>query len=206
MLLELSHTSASLSSYFYFIKSVLICCCTYYTMFLLWLPSRCIYNLLTDTLQGPGGVAKTFSSSHTWELFNLHFSTNCTSFNVWVRYFFAWNFKGTLWNSTQNILLIHCEKRYIYNDENLKVPKFTRSNSFLRPVPVNSNYIGKIYQYQPATKHSKMQTLCISLSIFSSVITQTLDQSYDLPISANEAILNNMVECKARCWVFLCLW
>ena len=29
-----------------------------------------------------------------------------TSFNVWVRYF-EWNFKGTLWNSTQNILPIH---------------------------------------------------------------------------------------------------
>ena len=28
------------------------------------------------------------------------------SFNVWVRYF-VWNFKGYLWNSTQNILLIH---------------------------------------------------------------------------------------------------
>ena len=29
-----------------------------------------------------------------------------TSFNVWVRYF-VWNFKGTLWNSTQNISPIH---------------------------------------------------------------------------------------------------
>ena len=30
----------------------------------------------------------------------------CIKINVWVRYF-VWNFKGYLWNSTQNILPIH---------------------------------------------------------------------------------------------------
>ena len=35
------------------------------------------------------------------------------SFNVWVRYF-VWNFKGYLWNSTQNILPIHW-KMYIHS-------------------------------------------------------------------------------------------
>ena len=34
----------------------------------------------------PGGVSKMSTSSSTWELVILHFSTNFTSFNVWVRY------------------------------------------------------------------------------------------------------------------------
>ena len=37
-----------------------------------------------------------------------------TSFNVWARYF-VWNFKGTLWNSTQNILPIHWKIWFLYN-------------------------------------------------------------------------------------------
>ena len=46
-----------------------------------------------------------------YELLNLRalkFSTlqKIASFSAWVRYF-VWNFKGTLWNSTQNILPIH---------------------------------------------------------------------------------------------------
>ena len=39
---------------------------------------------------------------------NLHFYT---SFNVWIRYF-VWNFKGHLWNSTQNILPIPWKIRF----------------------------------------------------------------------------------------------
>ena len=54
----------------------------------------------------PGGRFK-----NTYELLNLRslkFSLwiKSTSFNLWVRYF-VWNFKGTLWNSTQNIFPIH---------------------------------------------------------------------------------------------------
>ena len=36
----------------------------------------------------------------------FHMWIKYTSSNVWVRYF-VWNFKGNLWNSTQNILPIH---------------------------------------------------------------------------------------------------
>ena len=45
--------------------------------------------------QGPRGR---FKNTYEWIKFK--------SFNIWVRYF-VWNFKGTLWNSTQNILLVH---------------------------------------------------------------------------------------------------
>ena len=42
-----------------------------------------------------------------------------TSFNVWARYF-VWNFKGTLWNSTQNILPIHWKIWFLYDIEILR--------------------------------------------------------------------------------------
>ena len=37
-----------------------------------------------------------------------------SSFSEWARYF-VWNFKGYLWNSTQNILPIHWKIRFWYN-------------------------------------------------------------------------------------------
>ena len=43
-----------------------------------------------------------------------------TSFNVWVRYFVR-NLKGTLWNSTQNILHIHWKIWFLYNIEILEL-------------------------------------------------------------------------------------
>ena len=49
-----------------------------------------------------------------------------TSFNVWVRYF-AWNFKGTLWNSTQNILPIHWKIWFLCNFEILRALRFKSS-------------------------------------------------------------------------------
>ena len=62
-------------------------------------------------------------------------STNYTSFNVWVTYS-VWNFKGYLWNSTQNILPIHWMIRFLFNIENLRVLRFTSSYTFLNtPTP-----------------------------------------------------------------------
>ena len=57
-------------------------------------------------LMPPGGRFK-----NAYELLNLRalkisIFYKIISFNVWVRYF-LWNFKGTLSNSTQNILSIH---------------------------------------------------------------------------------------------------
>ena len=57
-------------------------------------------------IAGAGGHFK-----NTHELLNLRVPKilslyRIVSFNVWARYY-AWNFKGTLWNSTHSILPIH---------------------------------------------------------------------------------------------------
>ena len=48
------------------------------------------------------------------------------SFSVWERYF-ARNFKGALWNSTQNVLPIHWKIWFSYNAEILRARRFKRS-------------------------------------------------------------------------------
>ena len=53
---------------------------------------------------------------------------------MWVRYF-VWNFKGTLWNSTQNILFIHWKIWFLYNIEILRALRFKSSYSFLKCPP-----------------------------------------------------------------------
>ena len=58
------------------------------------------------------------------ELVNFHLSINYTSFNVWIRYF-VWNFKGNLWNSTQNILPVHWKGLSWFSIENLRALRFT---------------------------------------------------------------------------------
>ena len=44
--------------------------------------------------------------------------------------YFVWNFKGYLWNSTQNISPIHWKMRFLYSFENLRALIFTSSNVF----------------------------------------------------------------------------
>ena len=61
-------------------------------------------------------------------------SIKSTSFNVRVRYF-VWNFKGTVWNSTQNILPIHWKIWFLYNTEILKAPRFKSPYAFWTPPP-----------------------------------------------------------------------
>ena len=46
-----------------------------------------------------------------------------------------WNFKVTLWNSTQNILPIHWKLWFLYNTEILRAPRFKISYPFLNPPP-----------------------------------------------------------------------
>ena len=74
-----------------------------------------------------------------YELLNLralkfHLWIKSTSFNVWVRYF-VWNFKGNLWNSTQNIWPIHWKILFLYNIEILRALWFKSSYAFLTPPP-----------------------------------------------------------------------
>ena len=47
-----------------------------------------------------------------------------TYFNIWVKYF-VWNFKGYLWNPTQNLLSIHWKILFLYNVLILKALRFT---------------------------------------------------------------------------------
>ena len=53
------------------------------------------------------------------------------SFNVWARYF-VWNFKGYLWNSTQNILPIHWKIQFVHNVEILRACRFKSSYMLLK--------------------------------------------------------------------------
>ena len=83
---------------------------------------------------------------NTYELLNLRalkFSsvTESTSFNVWVKYF-VWNFKGTLWNSTQNIIPIHWKIWFLYNIEILRALGFKSSYSFLKCPPEIIIHVG----------------------------------------------------------------
>ena len=84
----------------------------------------CLTASATFSLERTRGQFKNF-----YELLNLHFSTNYTSFNVWARYF-AWNFKGYLWNSTQNSLPIHWKIWILHDVVNIRAPRFTSSYPF----------------------------------------------------------------------------
>ena len=62
---------------------------------------------------------------------------NCiktVSYNVWVRYF-VWNFKVTLWNSTQNILPIHWKMCILFTGEYLRTLRFKSLWAFLKCPP-----------------------------------------------------------------------
>ena len=85
-----------------------------------------------QTLGSERGISKMLMSSWSEELLNFRFSLNYPSFNVWVRYP-AWNFKGYLWNSTQNVSPIQWKMWYLYNIENFRALKFKSSNGFLKP-------------------------------------------------------------------------
>ena len=48
-----------------------------------------------------------------------------------------WNVKGELWNSTENILPIHCKMRFLCNIEILRAFGFKSSKVFLKRPPVH---------------------------------------------------------------------
>ena len=97
-------------------------------------------SLLRECHMAQVGISKTFMSLLFCELLNLHFSTNYTSFNMWVRYS-VWNFKGYLWNSTQNILPIHWKTWFLYNVKNLRAPRFMSSYAFFKCPQVSLSHI-----------------------------------------------------------------
>ena len=103
-------------------------------------PQMSWYDIISfsQKFSTPGSILKMFTSLSIcqWELLNLQFSTSYTSFNVWVRYF-VWNFKGYLWNSTQNIIPIHWKIHLLFNVENLTALRFTSLYAFLKRPPLD---------------------------------------------------------------------
>ena len=89
------------------------------------IPGTCTTHNFTHLVRGPSwphwGHSEGWQSwgafKSTYELLNLRalkFSPmNAIYIFQWIRYF-VWNFKGNLWNSTQNVLPIHWKKRFWY--------------------------------------------------------------------------------------------
>ena len=81
------------------------------------------------------------------------------SLNVLVRYF-VWNFEGFLWNSTQNTLQIHWKICRSLISEDLRAPRLTSSQVFLkRPWSPNSTVAPSWKQYLFANMKSIGLTL-----------------------------------------------
>ena len=55
--------------------------------------------------------------------------------------YFVWNFKGTLWNSTQNALPIHWKIWFLDNIEVLRALRFKSSYAFLKRSPEYSHHL-----------------------------------------------------------------
>ena len=68
-----------------------------------------------------------------------------------------WNFKGTLWNSTQNILPIHWEMRLLNNIEILRALRFKSSYAFLKHPPGSANGPESLlpFQHQIITRNNE---------------------------------------------------
>ena len=97
-----------------------------------------------------GGISKTHMSSWIWELLKLECCTKVISFNVWVRYF-VWNFKGDLWNSTQNIIPIHWKMQILFTGENLRALRFKSSQVFFETPPAVIQPIASLWYCLPIT-------------------------------------------------------
>ena len=79
------------------------------------------------------------------------------SFNEWVRYF-VWNFKGALWNSTQNISAIQWKMCILLSGENLRDLRFKSVEAILKqmrtmkPIQTNLVYMGVYVCVMVSTK------------------------------------------------------
>ena len=77
------------------------------------------------------------------------------SFNVWVRYF-VWNFKGTLWNSTQNILPIHWRMWILFTVEYFRALRFKSSY-------ICFHYDGNALSFNPGLQYPICMVQCTHL-------------------------------------------
>ena len=87
---------------------------------------------------GGGGVFKNAYELLTLRALTISMFHKNLSFNVWVKYF-EWNFKGILWNSTQNILPIHWKMCNLFISENLRALRFKSSYMVLNIVCIMQN-------------------------------------------------------------------
>ena len=69
-----------------------------------------------------------------------------------------WNFKGTLWNSTQNILLIHWKIRFLYNIGILRALRFKSSLVFLKRPPEAATVLTEFARHIPFNSENKHQS------------------------------------------------
>ena len=82
-----------------------------------------------------------------------------------------WNIKGTGWNSTQNIILIHWKMCSLSRSENLRGLRFTSSSMFLKRPPVQCQhiYIGLKRYAQPTirydTRYGAHDTICSEIHL-----------------------------------------
>ena len=94
------------------------------------------YKFYTYCSVTSGGAFQTCRWALTSKTLKFKCCIKIVSFNVWVRYF-VWNFKGTLWNSAQNILPIHWKMCILFPCEYLRALRFKSSYVFLKRPPGN---------------------------------------------------------------------
>ena len=94
----------------------------------------CLDHLQAQRRPSPCGTKVAFQKrlrAPQSELLYVQYWIKIVSFNVWVRYF-VWNFKGSLWNSTQNILPVHWKMCNWWIREILPALRFTSWYVFLK--------------------------------------------------------------------------
>ena len=101
---------------------------------------------------------------NTYELLNLRAlkyspvnEIQIFQINVWVKYF-VWNFKGTLWNSTQNILPIHWKIWFIQHWH------FKSSYRTISRLSADYKVIDIIFSYDQAALWM-VQSVCLSVRL-----------------------------------------
>ena len=77
-----------------------------------------------------------------------------------------WNFKGTLWNSTQNILPIHWKVRFLYNIEILRALRFKSSYAFLKRPPGLAHTVGSLCSLVPFSGRMRNFLLTVRSNTF----------------------------------------
>ena len=83
------------------------------------------------------GVSKTLTSSLTWELLRLHFSTSCTPFKCMGKIFRVEFQKAPLQFHTKYLTHTLKDTIFVPYVENVRAPRFTSSCGFLKHPPMD---------------------------------------------------------------------